>query len=431
MGGELEVQSKPGHGSTFSFSLTMASLGPVAAPPSRERPSRPLRVLIVEPREALAAVARDYLAAWGIHSQATTSSAGARQRARAAAEAGRPYDVAIVGAGQADSAARMARDLRATPGGEDIALVLLKEVGAPANVPAGLFERELTRPLKQARLYDAVVGAASPGAPVPAGGAPREPQGSPEDATAALPAGMRVLVADDNEVNSALLVRQLAKLGVEGEAVSGGREAVAAVTASAYDAVLMDSRMPEVDGLQAARAIRTLPGARGATPIVAVTASASPGERGACIAAGIDEFLPKPISSRALKRALARAVHGRTATIEPAMIDAATIDRLDAELGDHAELRRIAGIYLAQLGPGTHAIATATAAGDDDALRAAAHRLGSASATFGATRVAELCDWLEALGAAGSASTAGELVRALEEARGRTADELRRLLELT
>jgi DNA-binding response OmpR family regulator len=193
----------------------------------------------------------------------------------------------------------------------------------------------------------------------------------------------------------------------------------------------MDSRMPDVDGLQAARAIRTLPGERGATPIVAVTASASAGERGACLAAGMGEFLPKPISSRALARALARAVHGRTAAIEPAVVDAATIDRLDAELGDRAELRRIAGIYLGQLGPGTHAIATATAAADDDALRAAAHRLGSASSTFGATRVAELCDQLEALGAAGSASAAGALVSELEEARVRTADELRRVLELS
>ncbi|MEA2444242.1 MAG: two-component system, sensor histidine kinase and response regulator, partial [Thermoleophilales bacterium] len=429
MGGELEVDSKPGRGSTFSFTLTMPSLAPAAAPPAAGRPSRGLRVLIVEPREALAAVAREYLAAWGIDAHAAASAAGARQRARAAAAAARPYDVAIVGTGDAETAAGVAADLRATPGCEGIGLVLLKEVGAPAAVPEGLFQRELTRPLKQARLYDAVVGAASPGAPAVPGRPRRGPQDEP-DAAVTLPAGMRVLVADDNEVNSELLVRQLAKLGVVGEAVAGGREAVAAATSRAYDAVLMDSHMPDVDGLQAARAIRTLPGERGATPIVAVTASASPRERAACLAAGMDGFLPKPISSRALALALARAVHGRTAACEPTVIDAATIERLDAELGDRSELRRIAGIYLGQLEPGTRAIATATAAGDDDALRAAAHRLGSASATFGATQVAELCDRLEVLGAAGAAGNAGELMRALEDARVRAADELRRLLEL-
>jgi HPt (histidine-containing phosphotransfer) domain-containing protein len=147
----------------------------------------------------------------------------------------------------------------------------------------------------------------------------------------------------------------------------------------------------------------------------------------------MDEFLPKPISSTALAAALARALERRPPpAIAPAAaaIDAEAIARLDSDLGDRAELRRIAGIYLAQLGPGTRAIAAAVATHDGEALHAAAHRLGSPSATFGAGGVAELCQRLEALGAAGSTSGAEELVRALEGECARAVAQLRRLLEL-
>ena len=263
----------------------------------------------------------------------------------------------------------------------------------------------------------------------------------------ALRAGLRVLVAEDNEVNRALMVRQLAKLGVAADAAATGGEAVDAVTARAYDAVLMDFYMPEVDGLQAARAIRALPGERGETPIVAVTAGGTPEERAACLAAGMSEFLRKPVSSRDLARAIGRVLPpagdgagapgggsgaGESSDGGPAgpAIDPVAIQRLDSDLGDRSELRRIAGIYLGQLEAGAGTIAAAAAAGEGEGLRRAAHRLGSASATFGAAAVAELCHRLEALGAADWAGSAPELVRHLEAESARAAGELRMLLEL-
>jgi CheY-like chemotaxis protein len=219
-----------------------------------------------------------------------------------------------------------------------------------------------------------------------------------------------------------LLVRQLAKLGVHAESVTSGGEVVAAVIAGSYDAVLMDAHMPSVDGLQAARAIRAIPGERGATPIVAVTAGGTPEERDACLAAGMDGFVLKPLTSSDLARALGGLLGPRPA------IDAATVERLEEDLGDREELRRIAGIYLSQLGPLADTIVAAADEPRHDVLRRAAHRLGSASATFGARRVAELCGRVEAAGEADDVAAAHDLARSLRAACRQADAELRALV---
>ncbi len=428
MGGELEVQSEPGAGSTFAFSLTLRPASGQEPRRATAGATRGLRVLVAEPRDAVAAIAAEYLSAWGIEAERASSTADAREHAAAAVRDGRPFDVAIVGIGPPQAAAHVGAALREAPGCEPMALVLLKDMGAPAGEADSPFASELTRPLKQAALYEAVVGAARPDA---LGAAVADADGEP--VVARLPAGVRVLVAEDNEVNRELLVRQLAKLGAMSVAVASGAEALNAVRSRTYDAVLMDVHMPDVDGLQAAEAIRALGGERGATPIVAVTASGSPVEREACAAAGMDGFLAKPITSRDLARALAEVL-GRprpgAATQAPPAIDPAAVDRLDEDIGDRVELRRIAGVYLDQLGPGVRAMQAAIADGDSEGLERGAHRLGSASATFGACRLAELCDRLEALGAAGRAAAADDVAGPLEVERERAAAELRRLLEI-
>ncbi|MDX6667136.1 MAG: two-component system, sensor histidine kinase and response regulator, partial [Solirubrobacteraceae bacterium] len=211
-----------------------------------------------------------------------------------------------------------------------------------------------------------------------------------------------------------LLVRQLAKLGVHAETVTSGRAAADAVLAGRYDAVLMDAHMPEVDGLEAAHAIRAIPGERGAIPIVAVSGGGTPGERDACVSAGMNEFVLKPVTSSDLGRALGAVLAPRRA------IDPTAIEQLEADLGDRAELRRIANIYLLQLGPLGDASGEAA---DHEQLRRAAHRLGSASATFGATRLAELCRKLEV-----EVEAKPDLIPTLVAECRRAGEELRALL---
>jgi CheY-like chemotaxis protein len=359
-------------------------------------PKRDLRVLIAEPGEATAAIAADYLVAAGVETERASSAEDALGRGH--------FDVAIVGIDPPERAAELAAKLRAN----GAATLRLKDVGAPT---VGEFDAELTRPLKRERLYRAVLGG------VRGDGGDEAPP-----APAPVLTGMRVLVADDDDVNRALLVRQLAKLGVQAESVTSGQEVLAAVHAGRYDAVLMDAHMPSVDGLEAARAIRALPGERGSTPIVAVTAGGTPEERDACLAAGMDGFVLKPLTSSDLARALGDVLAPRPS------VDAGALVRLEEDLGGQDELRRIAGIYLSQLGPLAATIVAAANAEQHDALRRAAHRLGAASATFGAIQVAELCRRLEDLGESGQPARAGELARSLEAACRRADVELRALL---
>jgi CheY-like chemotaxis protein len=119
----------------------------------------------------------------------------------------------------------------------------------------------------------------------------------------------RVLIAEDNELNQKLAVKMLEKMGYDADVADNGREAVEALARSSYDAILMDCQMPEMDGLEAAQKIREMERERGAhTPIIALTAYAMKGDRERCLAAGMDDYLAKPVKSKDLKAALERWV---------------------------------------------------------------------------------------------------------------------------
>ena len=377
MGGEVEVDSEEGSGSTFSFTLGFRSAGDVPAP----MPTRELRVLLAESCDAASRVVGEYLDAWGMAVERARDGAAALELLRAAVTGGRAFDVAIVGTSLEGDVVALAETLRWEADDERMGFVLLKDMAhdtaRDGQTPAP-FAAELNKPVKQSRLFEAVALAADPHA------LPLRPPEEPPPVLARPPLGARVLVADDNAVNRELMVRQLTKLGVRADAVETGAEAIRAVEAEPYDAVLMDCRMPEVDGLQAARAIRSL---GHSTAIVAVTATATAEEIDACRAAGMDVCLTKPFSTAQLGEALARALPP-----DGAPVDGSALERLRADVGDDAAVDRIAGIYMDGLAAARAELGSA----DGEALRHAAHRLRSSSATFGAFRLAELSAELEA-----------------------------------
>jgi CheY-like chemotaxis protein len=129
---------------------------------------------------------------------------------------------------------------------------------------------------------------------------------SPE--TIAIPdTKLSVLVAEDNHVNQRVLTAMLSRLGHRFDVVADGAAAIEAVKTSAYDVVLMDCQMPGVDGFEATAEIRQLPGSRGQVRIIAITANAMSGDRERCLAAGMDDYIPKPVRFPELAEALARA----------------------------------------------------------------------------------------------------------------------------
>jgi CheY-like chemotaxis protein/HPt (histidine-containing phosphotransfer) domain-containing protein len=220
---------------------------------------------------------------------------------------------------------------------------------------------------------------------------------------------LSILVAEDNPVNRRVILLLLERLGYGADVVATGSAALSALSEQRYDLVLMDAQMPEMDGLEAARRIVAGAATGGHRPrIVAMIASTERADRDACLAAGMDDCLGKPILLDDLQRALLRAAGSRA---EP-LFDPACIDRLrqlEAATGQ-AIVAEVVGHFLESAPGQVEAIREALASGDAGALGFAAHALKGSSAQLGACRLAALAEELEALarnGAVPEEMTAG------------------------
>ena len=221
----------------------------------------------------------------------------------------------------------------------------------------------------------------------------------------------RVMVVEDNAVNQLLVGRQLERLGYEPVVASSGEEAIEMLARDPVDAVLMDWQMPGIDGLETSRRLRGSEGAFGKdrVPIVAMTASAMPGDRELCLEAGMDDFMIKPVNLSTLGRTLATwlnpsdepagddsaAVAGLPRDGHP--VDGSVLDRLLDELDDPALVATVIATYRRELPVRVEGIEDAARAGDMPNLRALAHTLKSTSAALGAEHLARLCLQLEDL----------------------------------
>ena len=214
-------------------------------------------------------------------------------------------------------------------------------------------------------------------------------------------------------MNQLVATKLLAKLGYEVAVAGNGIEALQSMVDAEYDAVLMDCQMPEMDGYAATRELRRREGGTRHTPVIAMTAAAMQGDREACLAAGMDDYLTKPIRPDAVAETLARWITSTdpatpTAEPEPAPSgdDAARLDgeRLsilrDLDDGDGALLASIVDEFTAEAHRQLDLLRAAIAEGDPHAVEQAAHSIKGSSANLGATRLAELTGQLEALGRA-------------------------------
>ncbi len=234
--------------------------------------------------------------------------------------------------------------------------------------------------------------------------------------------GLRVLVAEDNEVNQKILVRTLEKLGCRVDVADDGLEAVAACAQHVYDAVLMDCHMPTLDGYGATEEIRRAEADRRRTPIVAMTASAMEGDRQRCLEIGMDDYISKPVGPEALSAVLARWAKSGEATASPPLAERTAEGPIDRSV--LASLRRIdpTGDLLVEvidaflgLAPAKlAALRSAAAKGDAKRLEREAHSFLGSCTNLGARRMAALCARLEQEGRMGSSNGALAVVAALE-----------------
>ena len=283
-GGRLGVESGPGEGALFWFE---AEFTPVVLAPARSR-LKGVAVKVVSPSAVVAMAAALQVAAEG--GRAFSVAPGASEA--------RAVDVLLVDGAGAD-------ELAPPPPGTPALVMLAPE--ERERIPAARalgYAGWLIKPLRRVSLAERVCAVLDGGA----ASAPVHPAADDERAAPAGAVGLRVLLAEDNAVNALLARALLQREGCEVERVATGTEAVAAARGGNFDLVLMDLRMPGLDGLQATVALRAA-GVR--TPVVALTANAFDDDRRACREAGLDDFLTKPLDPAALRAVLARWAHPR------------------------------------------------------------------------------------------------------------------------
>ncbi|HEX2541368.1 MAG TPA: GAF domain-containing protein [Caldimonas sp.] len=302
MGGRMWAESDgPGKGSTFVFTIDAA----VAELPGTRRRDyvgeqpelRDRRILVVDDNATNRRILALQTGKWGMRARDTESPAEALRWL----EAGERFDLAILDMHMPEmDGLALARRIRATHA--RLPLVLFSSLGRrEAGDTEGLFAAYLAKPLRQSHLFDTLVGLLA-----------REVVAKPAADTAAprLDAGMaarhplRILLAEDNVVNQKLAMRLLQQMGYRADLAANGIEAVESVERQAYDVVLMDVQMPELDGLDATRRICARLSAGERPRIVAMTANAMQGDREMCLDAGMDDYLTKPIRVDQLVKAL-------------------------------------------------------------------------------------------------------------------------------
>jgi two-component system sensor histidine kinase/response regulator len=413
MGGAIGVESAPGAGSRFWFTARVS----VRAAPVRARPSwaTDRGALVVDARPMERASMVEVIERWRVP---VVASAGSLAESLAALRGGARPEIAVVHLHLPDGdGLALSRALRAEPGLEDLRILLLTPVhlaSASDEARAAGVGAWITTPVRALDLARAMEGlltgtVVAPGqvVPVRTGAGVERP---------------RILVVEDNEVGQVVVLRLLEKLGYAAEVVERGAEAVAACARASWDAVLMDLQMPDMDGLEATRRIRAAepPGRR--TPILAATASAIKGDRELCLAAGMDDYVAKPLVVEQLAATLQRWVVRREPGPEPAPATPggdAPPERLDLRVLDELasfERETSPGFVLEvldkflesvprRLGPLRDAVRN----GDAVTLERLAHGLKASSANLGARRMAELCERLETLGRAGRTLGSDEL----------------------
>jgi CheY-like chemotaxis protein len=231
-------------------------------------------------------------------------------------------------------------------------------------------------------------------------------------------AGRRILVADDNPVNLQVATRMLEKLGCGVAIATNGLEAVEMYEAEGYDLVLMDCEMPHMDGYEATARIRTLEGNARHTPIVALTALAAQGDREKCLAAGMDDYISKPVRSRTLNETLTRWLSQAEASSVPAASPEDELETIQEMFG--TDFPELAALYLNDAPPRIAALHEAWQAGDHVQAARIAHAFAGSSASIGATGLAALCKELEI-------STKAGILEGFEEKRSAIEAEFQRI----
>jgi PAS domain S-box-containing protein len=453
MGGEIGVTSEHGRGSTFAFTITTRRAEEDAAHKRRLGEIGSIagkRVLIVDDYESNRRILAAQCAGWGLWTVETASAREALEVVAAAYGSDTPFDAIITDMLMPEQdGVDLAREIAAYRKRHQVRLPVVILSSAPRaeafagrEVPEHWIDAYLLKPARQAQVFNALLDALAPERPFHLTG----PESvSRPGAIQAYGGKLRILLAEDNEINQKIAVRMLERMGRTATLVDNGSKALELAVTGEFDCVLMDVQMPELDGLEATRRIVAQVPAERMPYIVAMTANAMAGDREVCLAAGMHDYISKPVQMQAFNDALSRAQNflmRRAAAAPPlapqeasanhegtavdgagvksdAPIDQAQIDELLGLDDSGAVLADFIQMYTTQAPQRIAEITRALEEGDLKRLSQVAHSLKGASGNLGAGAVAEVARRIEAAGQGGHAEVIAPM---LDEIRLRYAE---------
>jgi CheY-like chemotaxis protein len=347
------------------------------------------RILVVDDNATNRKIVTRHALSWGMEPVV----AELPSEALVLVEAGEPFDVAVLDMMMPEmDGLALAAEIRSRRSEQELPLLLLTSFGRLSQEHSTrLFSAQLAKPFKASQLYNTLLRLLT------AGEREEETADVAADGKHAM-SSLRILLAEDNAMNQKVALRLLERLGYRADVVSNGLETLSALERRPYDVVLMDVQMPELDGLDASRRIceRWPPGSR--PRIIAMTANALPEDREACFAAGMNDYLAKPIRSDELAAALKRAppLRGRDAGSGESTIslEAAALQQL-RDLGGIEFIAEVVEVFLADAPALITSLRSSLERHDTEELRRAAHTLKSNGSTLGAAAFAELCRTVE------------------------------------
>ena len=445
MGGTIGVESVPGRGTTFWLTLPLRCQG--AAQPSPSMGGIPdlrqARVLLVDDNPVNRQVLLAHLEGWGIRGESAADGPEALGLMREAADQGNPFRIALVDHRMPGmNGLELVRQIRGDPRVQGIALIILTSIGSDLDrhqYQVFGISGFLTKPVRQSVLLDTLMDALhllrqQPDqlSPPPALSTPNAPF---------LPPDLRILLAEDNETNQLVAQAMLQRDGLQCDLAANGVEAVALATGRDYDLVLMDCQMPEMDGYIATRRIRAHEARTGAAhvPVIALTASATTTDRDACLAAGMDDYLTKPVTPERLVQMIGKwALSKRgfpspftqtrplpTPETDRAVGSSEAVTPFDYETalarcaGSPALLREIVGMFVERTPQELNELEDAVARSDTTTVSERAHKMRGGAATLSAAPLSAAAAALEEASQRGSLAEAPEQCERLRQEFGR------------
>lgn len=413
MGGEIGIESVAGVGSTFWFTVTfqpqtqaVAAAVPVAL--------SQLKLLIVSDHEHTCQSVRSLAESWGMVADVATDSTTALAALHKAAQQ-QPYDVVMLDWQTKTSGESMITMIRADDrlaSTKLIILTTLHQQDMVAEWQAFDIAGCLIKPIRASRLFDSLASACGKDSGVNFE-VPLAPQSY---------SSLKILLVEDHPVNQMVILNQLQMLGYQAEWVGNGQEAIAKLQTQDYDIVLMDCQMPVLDGYEATQEIRRREGSSRHTIVIALTAHALPADREKCLAAGMDDYLTKPVAQEALGETIARwsgtsgLANCTPATIAPNMNDSPLdLQRLNSlSRGKVAFQQRLVQTFVDNAFPGVEQMRRALLVNDYQTIEQQAHRLKGASANVGVLIMPDIAGQLERQARDKKLEGATELLNSME-----------------